>query len=178
MLQEAEEAEAESKEAENDQSAAPAKRKAKTKFGNKKKKKKTKTTSKFPGGDEDGYEVNTVKFFVFYISIVYCIWFERVLFKTAFFFLIDKLYQCRYYYCRLYLACYGVTLSVSVFFFRKKLFWILKKVAFFIECIQNVISFKNIHKIRKNTNKTTFFNTTKTLLENYNSASYCYSLTR
>lgn len=62
MLQEAEEAEAEQKEAENDQSAAPTKRKAKTKFGNKRKKKKTKTTSKFPGGDEDGYEVNTVEF--------------------------------------------------------------------------------------------------------------------
>ncbi len=63
MLQEAEEAEAEKKEAEEEaggESAAPVKRKAKTKFGSKKKKKKTKTTSKFPGGDEDGYEVITV----------------------------------------------------------------------------------------------------------------------
>ena len=70
MLQEAEEAEAEQKEADNDQSAVPTKRKAKTKFGNKKKKKKTKTTSKFPGGEEDGYEVNTVKFCFYYLLII------------------------------------------------------------------------------------------------------------
>ncbi|XKL65519.1 hypothetical protein PGB90_008939 [Kerria lacca] len=58
MLQEAEEAEAEKNEIENEnpEVTAPVKRKAKTKFGSKKKKKKTKTTSKFPGGEEDGYE--------------------------------------------------------------------------------------------------------------------------
>lgn len=60
MLQEAEEAETEKKEAAEleEGDVAPVKRKAKTKFGQKKKKKKTKTTSKFPGGDEDGYEVS------------------------------------------------------------------------------------------------------------------------
>lgn len=62
MLQDAEEAIAEKNETVvQEPSEAPPKRKAKTKFGSKKKKKKTKTTSKFPGGDEDGYEVNTVK---------------------------------------------------------------------------------------------------------------------
>ncbi|XP_065200189.1 chromodomain-helicase-DNA-binding protein Mi-2 homolog isoform X2 [Planococcus citri] len=58
MLQDAEEAVADKSETAAPEGEAPAKRKAKTKFGSKKKKKKTKTTSKFPGGDEDGYETD------------------------------------------------------------------------------------------------------------------------
>lgn len=72
MLQDAEEAVAEKNDVvEEDDAETPVtqtKRKAKTKFGSKKKKKKTKTTSKFPGGDEDGYEVNTVShFFIIFV---------------------------------------------------------------------------------------------------------------
>lgn len=79
MLQDAEEAVTEKKEPvepDNGETPAPVKRKAKTKFGSKKKKKKTKTTSKFPGGEEDGYEVNTVKsfLFLFYFPLLFWFW--------------------------------------------------------------------------------------------------------
>mgnify|MGYP000984597864 CR=1 FL=1 len=81
MLQEAEEAGNEKKEAEAlEAESAPAKRKAKTKFGQKKKKKKkTKTTSKFPAGEEEGYEVSesSLQSFLKFISYInFTLWFD------------------------------------------------------------------------------------------------------